>query len=82
VCTTGAHENHLSLAVTLLGLAWPYRRALLIPYGVLSVTLLLLNMALHDQSVVTVLGLGGDDSRQLVARTAFLHEHEGDLPRC
>jgi hypothetical protein len=70
VFTTGAHENHLSLAVVLVALAWPHRASLLRAYGLLTVTLLL-DMALHDQSVLDLFGLGGEDLKQLVARTAL-----------
>jgi Gpi18-like mannosyltransferase len=58
--TTQAHENHLFFALPLLSLAWPSRRSLLVPFGVVSITLLL-NMALHDQLVLEGLGLGVDD---------------------
>ena len=34
--TTQAHENHLFFALPLLSLAWPTRRSLLVPFGVLS----------------------------------------------
>jgi hypothetical protein len=60
VFTTQAHENHLFFALPLLALAWPERRALLVVFGVLSLTLLL-NMALHDQLVLESLGLEVDD---------------------
>jgi Gpi18-like mannosyltransferase len=53
--TTQAHENHLFFALPLLALAWPRRRSLLIPFGILSLTLLL-NMVLHDQLVLEGLG--------------------------
>jgi Gpi18-like mannosyltransferase len=55
--TTQAHENHLFFALPLLSLAWPMRHALLIPFAVISVTLLL-NMLLHDQLVLESLGFG------------------------
>ena len=58
--TTQAHENHLFFALPLLSLAWPTRRWLLVPFGVISVTLLL-NMLLHDQLVLEGLGTGLDD---------------------
>jgi Gpi18-like mannosyltransferase len=59
--TTQAHENHLFFALPLLSLAWPSRRALLVPFGVISMTLLL-NMLLHDQLVLEGFGLGVDDA--------------------
>jgi Gpi18-like mannosyltransferase len=55
--TTQAHENHLFFALALLSLAWPGRRLLLLPFAVISVTLLL-NMLLHDQLVLESLGSG------------------------
>jgi hypothetical protein len=55
--TTQAHENHLFFALPLLSLAWPLRRSLLVPFGVISVTLLL-NMVLHDQLVLEGLSPG------------------------
>jgi hypothetical protein len=58
--TTQAHENHLFFALPLLSLAWPARRSLLVPFGVISVTLLL-NMLLHDQLVLERLGSGLQD---------------------
>src|SRR6202022_1525061 len=58
--TTQAHENHLFYALPLLSLAWPRRRALLVPFAVITVTLLL-NMLLHDQLVLEGLGSGLDD---------------------
>ena len=58
--TTQAHENHLFFALPLLSLAWPQRRSLLVPFGMLSVTLLL-NMVLHDQLVLEAVGLGLDE---------------------
>jgi len=60
VFTTQAHENHLFFALPLLALAWPDRRALLVVFGVLSLTLLL-NMVLHDQLVLESLGLEVED---------------------
>ena len=57
VFTTQAHENHLFFALPLLSLAWPERRGLLVPFGVISLTLLL-NMVLHDQLVLEGLGIG------------------------
>jgi Gpi18-like mannosyltransferase len=62
VFTTQAHENHLFFALPLLSLAWPERRSLLVPFGVISLTLLL-NMVLHDQLVLESLGSGLDDPR-------------------
>jgi hypothetical protein len=59
--TTQAHENHLFFALPLLALAWPARRALLVPFGVLSLTLLM-NMFLHDQLVLEGVGLSLDAS--------------------
>jgi hypothetical protein len=53
--TTQAHENHLFFALPLLSLAWPTRRWLLVPFGVLTLTLLL-NMFLHDQLLLESLG--------------------------
>lgn len=58
--TTQAHENHLFFALPLLSLAWPTRRALLVPFGVISVTLFL-NMLLHDELVLESLGAGLQD---------------------
>jgi Gpi18-like mannosyltransferase len=58
--TTQTHENHLFFALPLLSLAWPARRSLLVPFGVLSLTLLL-NMVLHDQLVLEGFGLGLHD---------------------
>jgi Gpi18-like mannosyltransferase len=58
--TTQAHENHLFFALPLLSLAWPARPALLVPFGVLSVTVLL-NMVLQDQLVLEALGLDPGD---------------------
>jgi hypothetical protein len=59
--TTQAHENHLFFALPLLSLAWPARPWLLVPFGVLSLTLLL-NMVLHDQLVLEGLGSSLDDA--------------------
>jgi Gpi18-like mannosyltransferase len=59
--TTQAHENHLFFALPLLALAWPGRRWLLVPFLVVSVTLLL-NMVLQDQLVLQRLGFGVDDA--------------------
>lgn len=56
VFTTQAHENHLFFALPLLSLAWPRRPGLLVPFGVLSLTVLL-NMALHDQLLLEEIGL-------------------------
>jgi Gpi18-like mannosyltransferase len=58
--TTQAHENHLFFALPLLSLAWPARRSLLVPFGIVSLTLLL-NMLLHDQLVLESFGLGVQD---------------------
>jgi len=58
--TTQAHENHLFFALPLLSLAWPTRRALLAPLGIITLTLLL-NMVLHDQLVLERLGFGLQD---------------------
>jgi Gpi18-like mannosyltransferase len=54
--TTQAHENHLFFALPLLSLAWPVRRSLLVPFGIISVTLFL-NMLLHDQLLLEWLGV-------------------------
>ncbi len=67
--TTQAHENHLFFALPLLSLAWPERRWLLVPFGVISLTLLL-NMVLHDQLVLASLGFGIDDARVQQLRMA------------
>jgi hypothetical protein len=53
--TTQAHENHLFFALPLLSLAWPSRPGLLVPFGILTLTLLA-NMLLQDQLVLAVLG--------------------------
>jgi hypothetical protein len=58
--TTQAHENHLFFALPLLSLAWPTRRWLLVPFGVISATLLL-NMVLHDEFLLEGLGRGLHD---------------------
>jgi hypothetical protein len=58
--TTQAHENHLFFALPLLSLAWPSRPSLLLPFGVISVTLLL-NMVLHDQFLLEGFGRGLQD---------------------
>jgi Gpi18-like mannosyltransferase len=63
--TTQAHENHLFFALPLLSLAWPGRPALLVPFCVISVTLVL-NMVLQDYLVLEGLGRSLDDP--LVAR--------------
>jgi len=55
--TTQAHENHLFFALPLLSLAWPTRRSLLLPFGVISLTLFL-NMLLHDELLLEGLGVG------------------------
>ncbi len=72
--TTQAHENHLFLALPLLSLAWPARRTLLVPFVVMSITLLL-NMVLHDQLVLESLGAGIEDGRvqQLRLMNAILN---------
>lgn len=54
--TTQAHENHLFFALPLLSLAWPINRALLVPFAIISATLLL-NMLLHDQLLLEGMGL-------------------------
>ena len=59
--TTQAHENHVFFALPLLSLAWPARRWLLVPFGVLTLTLLL-NMFLHDQLLLESLGRGIHDA--------------------
>jgi len=66
--TTQAHENHLFFALPLLSLAWPTRRSLLLPFGVVSLSLLL-NMFLHDQLVLESLRLEVTDP--LVERLAL-----------
>jgi len=58
--TTQAHENHLFFALPLLSLAWPSRPGLLVPYAVISVTVLS-NMVLHDQLVLQSLGRDVND---------------------
>jgi Gpi18-like mannosyltransferase len=58
--TTQAHENHLFFALPLLALAWPRRRWLLLPFCVVSVSLLM-NMVLHDDLVLQSLGHSPDD---------------------
>lgn len=58
--TTQVHENHLFFALPLLSLAWPSRRGLLVPFAVMSLTLLL-NMFLHDQLLLERLGRGLQD---------------------
>jgi hypothetical protein len=58
--TTQAHENHLFFALPLLSIAWPRRRELLVPFAVVSLTLLL-NMVLHDQLVLEAMSFGIDD---------------------
>ncbi len=55
--TTQAHENHLFFALPLLSLAWPTRRWLLVPFGVITLTLLA-NMWLHDELLLEALGSG------------------------
>ncbi|MBV9173071.1 MAG: hypothetical protein JOZ81_23655 [Chloroflexi bacterium] len=66
--TTQAHENHLFFALPLLSLAWPTRRSLLLPFGLLTLTVLL-NMLLHDQLVIERLGSSLDDPRVELLRT-------------
>ena len=58
--TTQAHENHLFFALPLISLAWPERKTLLIPFGVISLTLFL-NMFLHDQLLLEGFGLRIDN---------------------
>ena len=58
--TTQAHENHLFFALPLLSLAWPVRHWLLLPFGVISITLFL-NMLLHDELLLEGLGSGLQD---------------------
>jgi len=58
--TTQAHENHLFFALPLLSLAWPTRRWLLVPFGVITLTLLA-NMWLHDELLLEALGSGLGD---------------------
>jgi hypothetical protein len=53
--TTQAHENHLFFALPILSLAWPTRRWLLVPFGVITLTLLA-NMWLHDELLLEALG--------------------------
>jgi len=55
--TTQAHENHLFFALPLLSLAWPARRWLLVPFGVITLTLLA-NMWLQDQLLLEAMGIG------------------------
>jgi hypothetical protein len=55
--TTQAHENHLFFALPLLSLAWPTRRWLLVPFGVITLTLLA-NMWLHDELLLEAMGRG------------------------
>ncbi len=55
--TTQAHENHLFFALPLLSLAWPTRRWLLVPFGVITLTLLA-NMWLHDELLLETMGSG------------------------
>lgn len=56
VFTTSAHENHLLFVLPLLSLAWPRNPRLLIPFGVLTLTVFL-NMALHEDPLLMTLGL-------------------------
>jgi hypothetical protein len=65
--TTGAHENHLAMAVALLALAWPARPGLLVAFAVVSVALLL-NMVLQDDFFLRPLGLSGTDPRLRLMR--------------
>ncbi len=65
VFTTQAHENHLFFTLPLLSLAWPQRPRLLVPFAVLTATVLL-NMALHDELLLETLGL---DPGQTAVRT-------------
>jgi dolichyl-phosphate-mannose-protein mannosyltransferase len=58
--TTQAHENHVFFALPLLSLAWPTRHWLLVPFGVLTLTLFM-NMLLHDQLLLESLGRGIHD---------------------
>jgi dolichyl-phosphate-mannose-protein mannosyltransferase len=58
--TTQVHENHLFFALPLLSLAWPTRRSLLVPFGIVSMTLLM-NMLLHDELLLEGLGSGLQD---------------------
>jgi hypothetical protein len=67
--TTQAHENHLFFALPLLSLAWPARPALLIPFAVVSLTLLA-NMVLHDQLVLESMGSGLQDPLIIQLRLA------------
>ncbi len=67
--TTQAHENHLFFALPLLAIAWPARPRLLVPFAVLTVTVLL-NMALHDEVLLEGLGLDQGGSLVAVLRTA------------
>ena len=60
--TTQAHENHVFFALPLLSVAWPTRRWLLVPFGVLTLTLFL-NMFLHDQLLLESLGRDIHDAR-------------------
>jgi hypothetical protein len=68
--TTQAHENHLFFALPLLAIAWPERRWLLVPYVVLSTTVLL-NMVLHDLVTLEALGINPGDT--LVQRLRVLN---------
>ena len=67
--TTQAHENHLFFALPLLALAWPTRPALLIPFAVVSLSLLV-NMVSHDWLVLQALGYGLKDPLVEQARLA------------
>jgi hypothetical protein len=68
--TTQAHENHLFFALPLLALAWPTRRGLLVPFGIISLTLLL-NMLLHDQLVLAAMGYSVQD--RLIVRLRLVN---------
>jgi hypothetical protein len=67
--TTQAHENHLFFALPLLALAWPARRSLLWPFGVLTVSVLL-NMLLHDQLALEAIGSSLEDPHVEALRSA------------
>jgi hypothetical protein len=67
--TTQAHENHLFYALPLLSLAWPRRPWLLVPFGVITVTLFL-NMLLHDQLLLEALGSSDKDAMVAQLRLA------------
>ena len=69
VFTTQAHENHLFFALPLLSLAWPRRPKLLVPFAVVTLTVLL-NMALQDQPLLAALGFDLYDPVVQALRTA------------